>query len=75
MTKQWRPEGWVNPHYTGTYRDIMATAFEDGADAMLENLRKHGAHNDASDTLTGQHHYWVPTGKSGYWVFIPDEPT
>ena len=47
--------------------------FEDGADAMLGELRKKGVHYGPSDIWRGQHHYWTGTGKSGTWVFIPDD--
>jgi len=49
MTK-WRPEGWqtLKPKHTVLHclhpDSCVATAFEAGADAMLEALRKKGGH-------------------------------
>ena len=61
MAKSWRPEGWDNPYpqegeETGTYWTELV--FEEGADAMLESLKKDGTHQ---------------TDIPGTVVFIPDD--
>ena len=72
MTKGWRPEGWETLKPKNAVLHCIApdqcvgTAYEAGADAMLEALRKrstrrilpeHGYHDD-----------------KGFIVFIPDDP-
>jgi hypothetical protein len=60
----WRPKGWKNPERDKTYLCCSTSeyAYEDGADAMLEELIKH--------------HTWVRPiigeAQHGILVFIPD---
>lgn len=82
----WRPEGWKNCFYVETHRVgdtiygnfdcVRASAFEAGADAMLEALRKEGQHFSKIDIKS---EYEIETRQfnnpviPGTWVFIPDE--
>lgn len=70
----WRPDGWENPKKdtssTSVQRYMMAKAFEQGATAMLEALRKQGEHykqNGGIDFALSEH-------PAGTLIFIPDEP-
>ena len=64
---EWRPEDWINPLAPSEYAtwcpeppcDQCWTAFESGADAMLEALRKNGRKGN------------IPVF-GGVLVFIPD---
>jgi hypothetical protein len=66
----WRPEGWKNPIReinNGHHRVLGVAVFEDGADAMLEALKKDYKFMDIHDKE------WYLTRTGGTWVFIPDE--
>lgn len=81
MVKKWRPEGW---YYGGGKYDIdpegnkvgtlAESDFEDGADAMLEALRKKalGDEKDDREGITTHLSYHGESGK-GVLVFIPDD--
>lgn len=56
----WRPENWGNPYAPADYPSGVVSAYEAGADAMLEALRRGGT---AERQL----------GRDGWLVFIPDE--
>ena len=66
----WRPEGWENPHSNlGPGFDLAHTAFEAGADAMLEALKKKGAWMTPEQlTLLAPDRQYP----YGYLVFIPE---
>jgi hypothetical protein len=55
--------------YNGWFKVDGITAFESGADVMLEALRKKGedGHGRSSHYLNDESH------RSGVWVFIPDD--
>lgn len=72
----WRPEeGWNNPHEPVAGASTTAilikafehTAYEAGADAMLEALKKQGKYLEAGKMPM----FTYPV--SGHLVFIPDE--
>lgn len=60
----WRPEGWYDLRLFLFGSMFEAKLYEDGADDMLQALRKNGWRVTA-ETL--------PTKANGTWVFIPDE--
>ena len=66
----WRPNGWENPltpeRLTKDHNDFedVAQAYESGADAILEALRKKGFATEERDRQDRQ---------KGIIVFIPDE--
>ena len=76
-----RPEGWENPYNFMTGGAIppyekQSQAFETGADAMLEGLKKHALNY----IVKGKHEQLVEDGfitweneQSGWIVFIPEE--
>jgi len=74
MVKKWRPEGWekikndilYEPNGMDKFSDsyVADPAFEAGADAMLEALRKMGVTARGND---GDTRVW------GIEVFIPDD--
>jgi len=70
---EWRPEGWENPHSNlGPGFDLAYTAFEAGAEAMLEALKKKGA------LMTPEQMKLIAPDRQypyGYLVFIPDAAT
>lgn len=67
--KHWRPEDWKNPT-PDLLNDIAYDAYEDGADAILEALRKHGEYTDGmASTLSIN----VRPEQKGWLVFIPDK--
>ena len=67
----YRPKGWVNPHGAFT-SDGRYDIFEDGADAMLEALRKSGV--PFTMTITQKIMGELPKASvPGQWVFIPDD--
>ena len=78
-----RPEGFKNPYSlvdTATCNFVAVDideadrnnaahfAYEAGADAMLEGLKKEGKHTD-----TLPHGFHINVDKRGYLVFIPEE--
>jgi hypothetical protein len=67
-TESWRPEGWENPcgddNLTG---QSAQSAFEAGADAMLEALKK----NEIKELTISGCKLPIPSGIKLY--FIPDE--
>lgn len=76
----WRPNDWKNPHNpeANIFPDEVSwtcvrrehNAFEAGADAMLEGLKKLGKHTDGTaPTLSID----VLLGQSGYLILIPDK--
>jgi len=83
----WRPEGWRNHLAPGKAKydtwypkqpcDQCWTAFESGADAYGEALKKEGYHSDMpmdEELLRFIAHTAVKySGKPGTWVFIPDD--
>ena len=88
----WRPEDWQNPHlYYGsphTMIDVESNknrlAFEAGADAMLEALKKQGINHRVyadhlrfgfgrgAKVLEGKEETVTYQGVKGTLVFIPD---
>lgn len=85
---KWRPKGWKNPFvgvldFTGTKPTFNTTnnhksektAFEAGADAMLEKLRERGRHvnGNASFSSLGEHYTLSNEGNTGTYLFIPDD--
>ena len=87
---KWRPDKWRNPHggisYTGDKprstdydRDIgKFDAFEAGADAMLEALRKQGIHVTESPWSfyrrnEANEYQFIGEDRPGVIVIIPDE--
>lgn len=77
--KSWRPENW-KPDYTikilgdtqsddlANYTDtIVISAYEAGADAMLEALERNADYYKAESFIKGH------PGQNGWVVFIPDE--
>ncbi len=80
----WRPEGWKNP-----YNDIPGArpmaipigspvnAFEAGAEAMLEVLRKRGVHVDHNSSFSSVQEHWTlrNSDNTGTYIFIPDDET
>lgn len=72
----YRPEGFKNPYEfipenndRGVYYDNPEyTAFEAGADAMLEAIKKNGYVTSGALTNAG----WPNLGKIGKWYYIPD---
>ncbi|KKN65897.1 hypothetical protein LCGC14_0477140 [marine sediment metagenome] len=74
-----RPKGWKNPHGTPEQRaddspkgligedKYCYDAFEAGADAMLEGLKKEGEYRKAYDLFNDIPH------KAGTYIFIPEE--
>jgi hypothetical protein len=72
--KGWRPEGWVNPFLTPRIIDnryvdkSYHSAFEAGADAMLEALR-----TDSKLLFRRDRHYTDKGVEIGTLVFIPDD--
>ena len=92
--KQWRPEGWktVSPGlrmWNSKPLNSHHAAFEAGADAMLESLKKHGKYSDGDNCpMCGGKLMATESGKyahcrfhgaitypipKGTHVFIPDE--
>ena len=70
---KWRPEGWHSPNVQA----IEVTAYEDGADAILEKLRHSGLLNSSDyhiKLLTSNGGSLIDT-RDGKWVFIPAEKT
>jgi hypothetical protein len=68
---KWRPEEWKNPYKNVTFvGQSLANIFEEGADAVLETLKKKGAWMTPE-----QMKLLAPDRKYpyGYIVFIPDE--
>ena len=67
----WRPESWENPYpKLNSPAEEHWDAYELGADAMLEALRKNFV-----VTKYYQGYEIVPYRDCGVWVFIPDEET
>ena len=75
----YRPKDWENPHlYFGSphteFDEIsngVYKAYEAGADAMLEGLRKYG---EAMGASMDEVPYELRVGgRKGYLVFIPEE--
>ena len=84
----WRPkENWVNPYGIKIYgafvnkKESEYKAFEAGADAMLEALKKKAIHIrhpqagwvDVTSNLSEIAHDMGIYGKAGYLTFIPEE--
>ncbi len=77
---KWRPAGWTNPNrlqIIGTSQGGDPTpfsAFEEGADAMLEALKKHGSRVDviAEGRVTTTKFHPFSYTPPGTLVFIPD---
>lgn len=74
----YRPEGWKNPHNVHDVVQYMPQpktariereAFEAGADAMLEGLKKEGQPTDRCNGRVSK----ALLKKKGYLVFIPEE--
>ncbi len=71
--QEWRPKGWRNPYRIEIVNSSLGgdstafSAYEAGADAILEELRKLGVDNA---TYIHGANLVSPKGK---WVFIPDE--
>ena len=65
----YRPKGWENPYKKW---GVPEDAYEAGADAMLEGLKKASVRHIISPSEIS---FWgVSTGvKTGYLVFIPEE--
>ena len=70
--KKWKPEGWVNPYGEDYESGLQNAAFEVGADAMLEALRKKG-HQIYYRDLQGEIRIPVHGEIKGTLVFIPDD--
>jgi len=75
----WRPDNWVNPYEEllryETNLDNHRTAFEAGADAILEALREYGLMVRAGNTLAYEsNNRFKVFGNltKGVWVFSPD---
>jgi len=75
----WRPEGWKNP-YIGEFNTtwtmaLERVAYELGADAMLEALRKQGVHVDRATAFCclSEHVTLSNKDNTGTYLFIPDE--
>ena len=72
----WRPEGWEDLR-KGDGSKSDKQVFEDGANAILEALRKDGWRVTGEDIIPARGKYpeiHLPnTGMVGYLVFIPDE--
>jgi len=76
----WRPKDWNNPMNpkSGVFPSEEALncahrefkAYEDGADAILEALKKEGAYGKKFD---GSLPYHAQQPVKGWAVFIPDE--
>jgi len=69
MSKSWRPDNWVNPYPDTNWDEgLQHEGFEQGADAMLESLRK--APCDGTQIISGG----IWEGKNGFpyrLLFIP----
>ncbi len=72
----YRPKGWENPYVgeinTPWVNALEATAYEAGADAMLEELMKKSTKIDTAKEI-GYLFDTIPVGVKGYLVFIPEE--
>jgi len=73
----YRPEDWNNPYTYMTGEiiagwDVQSNAFEAGADAILEKLKKEAIIQFGSGKVTGIHVSGGIDGP-GYLVFIPGE--
>ena len=67
----WRPEGWEESTPIFYKDDSCLSAYEAGADAMLEGLKSRGVFTYGYHTPDIDLHD-VPE-RSGYWCFIPDK--
>lgn len=70
----YRPEGWKNPHADTTLNyayNMQGLAFEAGADAMLEGLKKEGVYTYGNHTPDIE--LEDAPEVSGHWCFIPEE--
>ncbi len=73
----YRPKEWDNPNRNRSAS--LAGAFEAGADAMLEGLKKEGKYADNLGKYSKDYPYpmilarALEAGESGYLVFIPEE--
>ena len=76
MSRQYRPEGWVNPYLekpiTGEWK-LPSVLFEEGADAMLEGLKKESFVSFGSGEIEGIYMPELHLQGPGYLVFIPEE--
>ena len=72
----YRPEGFKNPYSEKpfSFEDCkLQEAFEAGADAMLEGLRKQGDCSINELVSLMIHHVTGLAQNDGKWVFIPEE--
>lgn len=92
-TNTWRTKDWKNPYIARDYPDRnfekqevierQIVAYEAGADAMLEVLKKGGKYWNYKENLFedefGLHPISIPIvdikNKKGWLVFIPEEET
>jgi len=76
----WRPNDWENPHETGEPLNWAASkevachnAYEAGADAILEALKRAGKHiYTGGYAVNWEGERIIPAGASGFIIFIPD---
>ena len=72
-----RPEGWRSEtDGMAKYLPSREVAFEAGADAMLEGLKKEAIHIRTMrgwESLKECYEDWLHGGKVGYLVFIPED--